>query len=123
MVKIIFVLLLSVTNLVHATNQATAKVGARVVSLQSTDARQELEVPGGKLALMSQYGDKDCPTQYHIKLSRNNIFNESKKFGTCSDIVRTKLVGDKLIISMPNKMDKKFTTYTYDIDKLTLSNQ
>lgn len=123
MVKIILILFLCFTNLAHATNQTTAKVGARVVSLQSMYVKQELEVPGGKLQLISQYGDKDCPSKYHIKLSRNNIFNESKKFGTCSDIVRTKLVGDKLIISMPNKMDKKFTTYTYNIDKLILSNQ
>ena len=123
MSKIILILLLCFTNFAQSANQATAQVGARVVSLETTEIRQELITPEGNVELISQYGDKDCSTKYHIKLSKNNIVNQSEQFGTCSDIVRTKLVGSKLIISMPNKNDKNFTTYIYDTKDLSLSNQ
>lgn len=123
MSKIILILLLCFTNFAHATNQATAHVGATIVNLNSTETVQKIDIPGGNIELVSQYENKDCYTSYQIKLSKNNTISQSEKFGTCSDIVRTKLVGDKLIISMPKKNDKNFTTYIYDTDKLILLNQ
>jgi hypothetical protein len=123
MSKIILIILLCFTNLAQSANQATAQVGTRVISVGTTEIRKKLITPEGNIELISEYGDKDCSKKYHIKLSKNNIVNQSKQFGTCSDIVRAKLFGSKLIISMPNKNDKNFTTYIYDTEKLTLSNQ
>ena len=53
------------------------------------------------IILMEIIGGSGCPASYHfVTLSKNKI-SATEEFGSCSDLIKVKETGNKIIVSMP----------------------
>jgi hypothetical protein len=102
----------------NAGNVATAQAQATVISQTSELVLNKFNTDKISVELVGEIGNSDCPMKYHLKIKQKNEVKRIPIFGTCSDIVRAKIVNDKLIVSIPDHKGGAIS-YQYDISLLS----
>jgi hypothetical protein len=102
----------------NAGNVATAQAQATVISQNTELVLNKFDTEKISMELVGEVGTSDCPMKYHLKIKQKNMVKQTPIFGTCSDIVRAKIINNKLIVSMPDHKGGAIS-YQYDINLLS----
>lgn len=86
----------------------------------SVDVTNKYVINGKDIILFSQSsGGNACPATYFFVTINGTTAQRSPIFGSCSDLIKVKQDGNKLVATMPKMNGKGINQYVFDNDKLT----
>jgi hypothetical protein len=116
----------------RATPQGTLAIKGNVLFLNGKEVKPKIEGDfslsiefnqafknGNAILTMNNSGGTACPVQYRWLLVTQNDIKQTAEFGTCSDLAKPKINGEKIYITLPNYSDSKKSTYIFDGSNLT----